>query len=53
MHIQYDKSPEIVAQNLLIPAEGNLRADPSNDIIKLQDAFCRILTTTTRIKTRD
>jgi len=45
MHIQYDTSPEIVARYLLIPAEGNLPVDPSNDIIKLQDAFCRILTT--------
>ena len=44
MHIQYDTSPEIVAQNLVIPTEGNLPADPSNDIIKLQDVFCHILT---------
>jgi hypothetical protein len=50
MHIQYDTSPEIVVQNLVIPTEGNLPADPSNDIIKLQDAFCRILTTTTTIR---
>jgi hypothetical protein len=59
MHIQYDTSPEIDAQNLLFPAEGNLPVEPSNDIIKLQDSFRRILTTTTttttttRIKTRD
>jgi len=25
MHIQYDTPPEIVAQNLLIPAEENLQ----------------------------
>jgi hypothetical protein len=40
--IQYDTSPEIAAQNLLIPAEGNLPSDPSNDIIKFQDTFFSI-----------
>jgi hypothetical protein len=39
MYLKYT-SPEIFAQNLLIPAEGYLPVDPSNDIIKLQGIFC-------------